>query len=171
MEVGLAESVGRAMRLDRCSSLPNALLHGLALHLVAEFGHLYPMWNVNTAVEELAQDSGKGLPLHLVAVENDRAIGIVSVIADDEVTGWEGKGWWLANVFVLPEFRGRGVGTSLIDRAAEIARESGALDLHLVTDTFENWYSKHDWQRAGVGEVHGNEMVVMHRKLGTNAQT
>lgn len=166
----MAESVSRAMRLDRCSSLPDAVLHGLALHLVAEFGHLYPTWNVIQAVEELAQDLGEGLPLHLVAVENDRAIGIASVIADDEVTGWEDKGWWLANVFVLPEFRGRGIGTSLIDRAVEIARESGALDLHLVTATFENWYSKHDWQRVGAGEVHRNEMVVMHRRLGTNAQ-
>ena len=153
------------MELRRCSSLPTATLEFLAAHLVAEFGHLYPVWDESAATNELSQDAAEGLPLHLAAIDNHRALGSASIIPDDEVTGWEGNDWWLANVFVLPEYRGRGIGSSLIKRAIEIARESGARDLHLVTDTVENWYLKQGWESLGFGEVHGHEMVVMHLEL------
>ena len=137
----------------------------LATHLVAEFGRLYPAWNLDLAGEELSQDAGEGLPLQLVAIENRRAVGIVSIISDDEVTGWEDKDWWLANVFVVPEFRGKGIGISLITRAVELARESGATDLHLVTDTVESWYLNQGWKSVGIGHVHGHQMIVMHLDL------
>ena len=137
----------------------------LATHLVAEFGRLYPAWDLDLASEELSQDAGEGLPLQLVAIENRRVVGIVSIISDDEVTGWEDKDWWLANVFVVPEFRGRGIGISLINRAVEIARESGSPDLHLVTDTVENWYLNQGWKSIGIGDVHGHQMIVMRLAL------
>ena len=153
------------MKLRRCSSLSPARLEFLASHLVAEFGHLYPGWDESAATNELSQDAARGLPLHLAAIENDRTLGSASIIDDDEVTGWEGDEWWLANVFVLPEYRGRGIGSSLIKHAIEIARQSGARDLHLVTDTVENWYLKQGWERIGIGDVHGHPMVVMRLAL------
>ena len=153
------------MELRRCSSLPVATLEFLAAHLVAEFGHLYPAWNESAAIDELSQDASPGLPLHLAAIENDRTLGSTSIIPDDEVTGWEGNEWWLANVFVLPEYRGRGIGSSLIKHAIEIARESGTRDLLLVTDTVENWYLKQGWKGIGIGDVHGHAMIVMHLDL------
>ena len=133
--------------------------------MVAEFGHLYPAWDLDLAEKDLSQDAGEGLPLQLVAIENRRIVGSVSIISDDEVTGWEGKDWWLANVFVLPEFRGRGIGISLINRAVEIARESGSPNLHLVTDTVENWYLDQGWESIGIGDVHGHAMIVMRFDL------
>ena len=136
----------------------------LASYLVAEFGHLYPNWDLADAVLELSQDPGEGLPLHLGAVENRRVVGIVSIISDDEVTGWE-EDWWLANVLVLPEYRGRGIGNRLVDQAVEIARAHGAVSLHLVTNTVENWYLTQGWKTLGPGDVHGHEMVVMHLEL------
>ncbi len=164
----MAEPLDIVMKVIRCSSLSRSQLQFLATHLVAEFGRLYPQWDSVIAAEELAQDSGQGLPLHIAAIEDGRPLGVTSVISDDEVTGWESKGWWLANVLVLPEYRGRGIGRVLVDRAIEIASESGARELHLVTDSVENWYLMHGWEPVGVGEVHGNEMVVMHRVLGEN---
>ena len=133
--------------------------------MVAEFGYLYPAWDLDLAEKELSQDAGKGLPLQLVAIENRRAVGIVSIITDDEVTGWEDKDWWLANVFVVPEFRGKGIGISLITHAVELARESGATDLHLVTDTVESWYLNQGWKSVGIGHVHGHQMIVMRLDL------
>ena len=154
--------------LIRCSSLPDITLQFLATRLVDEFGHLYPAWDVVAAVDELSQDPRQGLPLHIAAIEIGQALGVASIIPDDEVTGWEGRDWWLANVLVLPEHRGRGIGKTLIDRAIEIARESGTDDLHLVTDSAETWYLKHGWESIGIGEVHGHEMVVMRLGLGPN---
>ena len=151
----------QTIELIRFSSLPDITLQFFAKHLVAEFGHLYPAWNLAAAIDELSQDPGQGLPLHLAAIEDGRPLGSASITADDEVTGWENQDWWLANVLVLPEHRGRKIGRCLINRAVDIASESGVRDLHLVTDTVENWYLKQGWKRIGFGDVHGHEMVVM----------
>ena len=59
----------------------------LAEHLVAEFGHIYPEWNLATAIGELSEDSGHGLPLHLAAIDNDQILAVASIIADVEVSG------------------------------------------------------------------------------------
>jgi N-acetylglutamate synthase-like GNAT family acetyltransferase len=103
-----------------------------------------------------------------VAIENGQPLGVAAIISDDEVTGWEEKNWWLANVLVFPEHRDRGVGISLVNRAIEIARDSGAHELHLVTDTAESWYAKHGWESVGIGEVHGHQMIVMRLDLRAN---
>jgi predicted N-acetyltransferase YhbS len=154
--------------LIRTSSVPDETLIFLASNLVAEFGHIYPAWDLVAARSELAEDSGHGLPLHLVAIENGQPLGVAAIISDDEVTGWEEKNWWLANVLVFPEHRDRGVGISLVNRAIEIARDSGAHELHLVTDTAESWYAKHGWESVGIGEVHGHQMIVMRLDLRAN---
>jgi GNAT superfamily N-acetyltransferase len=156
------------MELARSSSLGNEMLRLLAMHLIAEFGHLYPAWDQVAATTELAQDPGEGLPLHIVAIDDGFLRGIASIIPDDEVTGWEAESWWLANVMVLPEYRNRGVGSTLIQGAVERARERGVHDLHLVTDTAESWYRKHRWESVGTGEVHGHQMIVMRLDLRTN---
>lgn len=153
------------MKPLRSYSLPQNLREVLATHLVAEFGHIYPEWDVAAAVQELAEDKGHGLPLHLAFVEGDEVLGSTSIIADDEVAGWDEEGWWLANVFVLPQFRGSGIGKELIKHAVDIAHQSGATELHLVTDTVENWYLNQGWKTVGIGDVHGHAMTVMHLEI------
>lgn len=153
------------MKVVRCSTLSDEALRVLATHLIAEFGHLYPGWDLADATRELSEDPGQGLPLHLAAIEDETILGVASVIPDDEVTGWEGEDWWLANVLVLPEHRGRGIGKELINRAIGVARDSGAHDFHLVTETAEAWYEKQGWKNVGVGDVHGHVMTVMLLEL------
>jgi GNAT superfamily N-acetyltransferase len=153
------------MDLIRADCLDNSMLFILAAHLVSEFGHLYPQWDPGTALQELREDSGSGVPIHVVAIENGEPVGVASIIPDDEVVGWEDKNAWLANVLVLPEYRGRGIGKLLIDRAAEFASESGQSDLHLVTDMAEEWYSRQGWEHVGIGNVHGNLLTVMRFSL------
>lgn len=155
------------MKLVRSSTLPDSALQFIAKHLVAEFGHIYPHWNVEVAVRELSEDAGQGLPLHMAAIENENVLGIASVISEDEVTGWEGKGWWLANVLVLPEYRNRGIGKKLVNQAVEIARSSRAIDLHLVTDTAQAWYLEQGWASIGTGDVHGHSITIMRLDLVT----
>ena len=157
------------MELIRARSVDQAPLRVLARALVAEFGHLYPDWKVDAAIVELSQDSGAGLPLHLVTMDDGVPLGVASIIADDEVTGWDGRGWWLANVLVLPAHRGHGIGMELVDRAIKIAAIYGADDLHLVTDTADAWYLKQGWKKIGTGDVHGHPMIVMRLVLKPNS--
>lgn len=120
---------------------------------------------MDEAVRELLQDEGSGLPLHAVAVDSGVPIAIASVIPDDEVTGWAEKEWWLANVYVMPQYRALGIGTELINYAVGAAEHYGAKDLHLVTDSAEPWYAKHGWATVGIGDVHGHSMAVMRLGL------
>jgi GNAT superfamily N-acetyltransferase len=40
---------------------------------------------------------------------------------------------WLGNVYVLPEFRAQGIGTTVIERAKHEAKRIGIRDLYLYT--------------------------------------
>lgn len=158
----MAAPPDQAMDLERTASLDTETVQFLATQLIFEFGHLYPTWDLASAINELREDNGAGIPIHVAAIENGQAIGIASIIPDDEVTGWEGKEAWLANVLVLQEFRNRGIGGELVEGVIEIARENKVRDLHLVTDTAEQWYLEKGWETVGVGQVHGHQMTVMH---------
>lgn len=59
----------------------------------------------------------------------------------------------LSRVFVARSYRGRGVGSALIDAAIEIARDRGYRELFLESDkAFTNavqYYERHGWVRLG----------------------
>lgn len=56
--------------------------------------------------------------------------------------------WILNDLFVNPAARGKGVGEALLARAAEFARETGAVGLQLETAT-DNYPAQGLYQRAG----------------------
>jgi GNAT superfamily N-acetyltransferase len=60
-------------------------------------------------VERLVRESARVVALY----DGDRLIGFCRVVSDDEVIAW------LADVFVLPEYRGRGLGVELVREAVE----------------------------------------------------
>lgn len=153
------------MEVARASALPPGVLQFVAIYLAAEFRHLYPEWDSAAAFDELCQDSGDGLPLHILMIENGEVLGVASIISDDEVVGWEDKSWWLANVLVLPEQRNRGIGKRLVASAIDMAKESGAHELHLVTNAAQDWYRWLGWQEVGLGQVHDHQMTVMRLAL------
>jgi GNAT superfamily N-acetyltransferase len=59
--------------------------------------------------ERLMRDSRRVVALY----DGDATIGFARVVSDDEVIAW------LADVFVLPEYRGRGLGVELVREAVE----------------------------------------------------
>lgn len=61
------------------------------------------------SVERLVRESARVVGLY----EGDRLVGFCRVVSDDEVIAW------LADVFVLPECRGRGLGVELVREAVE----------------------------------------------------
>jgi GNAT superfamily N-acetyltransferase len=60
-------------------------------------------------VERLIRESRRVIGLY----QRERLVGFCRVVSDDEVIAW------LADVFVLPEHRGRGLGTELVREAVE----------------------------------------------------
>ncbi len=69
----------------------------------------------------------------LLAVAGGRAIGLAAVSF-----GWPlehgGRGAWLEELFVIPEARGRGTGTRLLEAALDVARGQGAVAVDLEVE-------------------------------------
>ena len=61
---------------------------------------------------------------------NTGVIGSVSIVK--EWSDWNsGYYWWIQNMYILPEFRGKGLMQRLIQALKDTAREEGALELRL----------------------------------------
>src|SRR5689334_10752714 len=86
----------------------------LARWHIEEFGHLYPhhVWNEQLAVAEFAAMCTPGvLPTTWVALAADgELVGSVSLIATDDLPGYDDVGPWLASLFVAPAGRSQGLG-------------------------------------------------------------
>ena len=98
-----------------------------------EFGHLYDetVWNEQTAVAEFEAMARPGCPdITWVAFDGDgrdgeHVLGSVSLVGDDDLTGFEHLTPWLASLFVIPAARGRGVGNALMDHLLAAAHGLG----------------------------------------------
>jgi GNAT superfamily N-acetyltransferase len=110
------------------------------------------------------------LPLTLVAVRavspiNCRElVGMVSLKFHDMDTRPD-LDPWLGGLLVLPEWRNRGVGTMLMQRATEEARRLNVPQLYLWTHTAERLYHKLGWQVVERTNYFGKEAVVMEMDL------
>jgi GNAT superfamily N-acetyltransferase len=72
---------------------------------------------------------------------------------------------WLGGLFVLPEWRNRGVGAMLMYRATEEARRLNISRLYLWTHSAEGLYYKLGWQVVERSDYFGKEAVVMQIDL------
>ena len=87
------------------------------------------------------------LPTTLIAVENSAVLGSVNVLESDlplrrDLTPW------LAQLFVFPNFRRRGVGASLVEAAIIETKQLGWHTIYLYTSgTLPNFYEQLGWSR------------------------
>ena len=70
-----------------------------------------------------------------VAREGDRTVGCVAIEPFDGSV-------LLRSVAVVPDRRGTGLGTALVHAAEDLARDTGARTIHLLTDTAEPWFAR-----------------------------
>jgi len=104
------------------------------------------------------------LPLALVALDGDKLVGTVSLKPQDlevrpELTPW------LGGMFVVPEWRRRGVASLLMQRAVEEARRLKLATLYLWTSSAEGLYRKLGWQPVEGLDYCGKHIVVMRSDL------
>lgn len=72
---------------------------------------------------------------------------------------------WLAALFVEPAFRGRGYATTLVRRIEAFAQAASIPVLWLYTVSAEPLYLRLGWQRVGIEQENGHEVVLMRRLL------
>ena len=147
-------------------------------HLVEVLAKLHqtewePMLPWLTPEETLAefQDHAQRetFPTTLVAVEGGRLQGSASLIARDlpeeDLPGFGAVTPWLASVLVLPEFRGQGVGSALVEAVVAHAQGLGVPRLHLFTEGQEAFYRRSGWVDFHRFVLHGAPATVMVRDL------
>jgi predicted N-acetyltransferase YhbS len=105
------------------------------------------------------------LPLTLIAVRRDRLLGSVNIVNCDmdirsELTPW------LAQLYVDPQERGRGVGSTLVHAAVERSGELGFRRLYLYTSgTLPSFYERIGWTRREIVRYQEKERTVMEMRL------
>ena len=104
------------------------------------------------------------LPLTLVALQASEPVGMVSLKFHDMDTRPD-LDPWLGGLLVLPEWRNRGMGVTLMRGATEEARRLNVSQLYLWTHTAEGLYHKLGWQVVERTKYFGKESVVMQIDL------
>lgn len=128
----------------------------------AEWGHMYDEWTLEVAEAELAdQASRRTLPTTLVLMDEGRPIGSVSLVLEDAPELCEEGSPWLASLYVLPEFRGRGFGARLVNAAVELAARENIAHLFLFTPEHASFYKRLGWRLIARTALKGTAVDLM----------
>ena len=100
------------------------------------------------------------VPTMLIAVEGEKLLGSSSLIVSDMDTHPE-LSPWLANVFVAPEHRGRGLGDKLVRAVMAMARDLALERIYLFTPDQEDFYARRGWQPVTRELFHGTSVSIM----------
>ena len=73
--------------------------------------------------------------------------------------------YWLGDVFVLPEYRGKGIGHALIAHCLQTARSLRLPVLYLYTPDVQAVYVKYGWQEIATQWHNGETVSVMKLDL------
>ena len=150
------------MRIVYLADYPEFIPELARLHF-AEWRYLNPGETLEGKKDYLRSNCGRrGVPTFVIAVDGATLAGSASLIAQDmddrpELTPW------LADVFVKPEFRGKGVATSLIQRIENEAQSAGISRLFLYTPDAADLYRRLGWEDVEEYVYKGTNVLIMAR--------
>lgn len=148
------------IELDYLANHPQHAERLARLHF-AQWCAMYRDWTPDLALFELlSHREGPAIPSTVVALELGVLLGSASLlhIDSDEIRDWTP---WLASVYVLPEFRGCGIGRRLVERVVADAAALGVETLHLFTDDTQEWYRRMGWREHARRALGDTEVSIM----------
>lgn len=149
-----------SIRIENLAARP-AFAPILASWVQAEWGHLLPGRTEEMLVAEFQlRAMTRVIPESFVAVAGDRPIGMASLVADDMTTR-PALSPWLAAVYVVPEFRNKRIGSSLVRVVMEDAARLGLERLYLFTPDQMAFYRRLGWQTFERTSYRGEDVVIM----------
>jgi GNAT superfamily N-acetyltransferase len=143
----------------------------------AEWGHLYAddVWSHAIAVREFEAMAEPGstdrtwVAFDGSSRDADAVLGSVSLLATDDLAGFEHVTPWLASMFVAPAARGRGVAAALTDALLDGARTAGHEVVHLFTAGQEQFWADRGWSTVATVDAEGHPATVMARSAHPRA--
>ncbi|HZG78941.1 MAG TPA: GNAT family N-acetyltransferase [Paenibacillus sp.] len=89
------------------------------------------------------------LPRFYIATENESIIGSYALLRNDLISRQD-LFPWLACLYVVPEYRGRRIGATLLEHGLREAWNAGHERLYLCTD-LDGYYEKYGWTHESDG--------------------
>ncbi len=141
------------------------LIPTLASWAFKQWGRQYKMESVGVQLEFFANRANRDkIPLALVAFLDSQPVGTAS-LKIREMTTHTHLQYWLGTVYVVKQFRNRGIGTELISRATAKARDLGVETLYLHTPDKVGLYLRLGWEEIERTVYYEHEVVIMKKKL------
>jgi GNAT superfamily N-acetyltransferase len=129
-----------------------------------EWGEDDPGGSAESWSDSLAQRAGRGeVPTVWLAFHEDVPAGSVVLTGHDMETR-PNNSPWLAGLYVLPAFRGKGIGQRLVQTCEGAAQALGHPTLYLHTE-IPGFYSRLGWVVLARELYLGTSVVVMTRDL------
>jgi GNAT superfamily N-acetyltransferase len=149
-----------ASRIEYLADHPD-LIPTLAEWHHEQFSYLSPGSSVERcAAHLLAQRGRSDIPTTVIALAGDQLLGSASLVTQDMDIRPQ-LSPWLASVYVAPEYRRRGIGSSLVRRIAGEATALGVERLHLYTPDKESFYLRLGWHTLEHNQYRGHLVAVM----------
>lgn len=129
----------------------------------AQWGHLNPGRRLDATIAAFRGQCGAGgVPSVFAALHGETPLGMASLVAADmsdrrELTPW------LASVYVVPEWRGRGIASRLVRRVEEEAQACGHARFYLFTPDQQALYRRLGWRDLEEREYRGEAVTIMRR--------
>ncbi|WP_240613950.1 GNAT family N-acetyltransferase [Salinicola acroporae] len=149
-------------RLDRADTLG---IETVSRWTFDAWGGLHPHTTFDEWRDDTREDCGaRGVPSVFVAMNDGEPIATASLTLSDMSTR-AAMGPWLASVFVLPAWRGRGIASALAAAVETEAREAGCRRLYLYTPDQVALYARLGWVPFESVIYRGERVTLMHRDL------
>jgi N-acetylglutamate synthase-like GNAT family acetyltransferase len=128
----------------------------------AEWGALFPDRSLADFAAELALCLGEQhLPATWLLLDDaGDVVGTGSLLLQDMTTNQE-LSPWLANIYLLPEVRGQGLGTWLVQQLMLQATQLAIPKLYLFTEDQQAFYQRLGWQLHHTEYYEGHWVSVM----------
>ena len=141
------------------------LIPTLAEWFYKEWGQNFPDLTPATIEGKLEERLNRDkIPLVLVLLRDDSPIASASLKLQEMETHPQYL-HWLGSVYVLPEFRGIGIGTFLIKYTVEKAKQIEVKTLYLYTRRKENFYARLGWYTIEKPLYQGRQVAIMNQIL------
>jgi N-acetylglutamate synthase-like GNAT family acetyltransferase len=126
-----------------------------------EWSYLNPQRPLRDRAKELETHLEiDSIPQTFIAFVDDKPVGCASVLESDMDTKPDLYPW-LASVFVLPEFRHRGIGRKLVHQVMQHTKEAGSKNMYLYTPDRAHFYKNMGWKSMEEVKYHGENVTIM----------
>lgn len=120
-----------------------------AMALESEGAALDPE-RVHNGVTAVMEDGSKGIYL----VARTEGSPVASLMITREWSDWNnGWYWWIQSVYVMPEYRGKGIFRAMYTKVIEMAKEQNITQVRLYVDR-HNTNAQKVYQKLGMEECH-----------------